>query len=312
MTTKVIIGQSRQDVLPASVELEYATLDPSVVQSAVTGSTSTPKMTFSPVSSAVLNEIMGYISLGLTDLSIDAKNVPILMYKWHTWLNRMNTWMKENEKIYPKFLTLPQVSVPANLYFMSGIPMSNVSKQTAEAKIAPLGPLLPTEINTMLKALQKGVDTCGKTFEGTSHKTKNLSSFLLDMNRIAVYAIQPQKGNLSSSMVIAPDNQTGNITLVPGKITDVGNSRNDIVLPIPQVGVTKISSLDDDYEYDEELVETFAPQRGRAFTAPYTVQRRDKSKFNLPIWLWVTLLMVIFYYFVMTTGKSRRMTISDL
>lgn len=323
---RVIVSQNRRDILPASVDPEYATLDLTIIPSAVVGSPVTPKTTFSPVSPAVLNEIMGYISLGLGEISIDPKQIPILLYKWHTWLNRMNKWMKDNEKVYPKYLTLPQVSVPANLYFMSTIPLEgdSSSKQLTEASIAPLGPLLPTEINTMLKALQKGIRTCGDNFDRESRTKKSLSSFLLDINKIAVYAIQPQNAKLASSMTITPDADGERIILVPGQKPDPKRT-SEIVLPMPPVGVTRMVQnppqvLPVPTQKIPTLIETFEPSHG------YRFARIRKNKVsNLPMWIWVAILMIILYYFVkpqyndrFTTtmlhggGAAPLMSISDL
>ena len=67
-----------------------------------------PTVTFKPASKAIITKILGHVALGLADLTIDDSQVPILLYKWSTFMYRMNDWMKASEKDYPKFLQMPR------------------------------------------------------------------------------------------------------------------------------------------------------------------------------------------------------------
>jgi hypothetical protein len=151
-----------------------------------TGSTVVPsRVTFAPVSDAVISEIMSYVSLGLPEMGVAPDAIPSLIFKWHTWLSRMNKWMKEND--YIQILERPPVKVSANLYFLSNIPPNDYSSQAANAMTASLGPLLPVEQNTFGRSLQRGIAMRNTT---NSKGSNDYVAFLTVVNRLAIHAVQ--------------------------------------------------------------------------------------------------------------------------
>lgn len=255
---------------------EYATMDLNIVQSETIGSTAQPKVTFSPVSEAVLTEIMGYVSLGLNEIGINSEAIPTMIFKWHTWLKRMNAWMKKNETEYPKFMSLPPVTITANLYFMANISPNDYVQQSAKVAIAPLGPLLPTEKNTLINALKKGISTCGKTYGNASEKENSLTSFVNDLDKLATYAIQPQKESLEANMLI----------------------------PIPHVGKTTVNNTSSQIlqyggnEKSDAMYEHFTGIDDEYDDNSYVKKNYTTNRFKFPIWVWVGLLMCIIYFYV--------------
>jgi hypothetical protein len=143
------------------------------------------RTTFEPVTDAIISQIMGYVSLGIGELGIDRATVPAYVYRWHTWLKRMNDWMRKNRKIYPRMLQMPSIVVPANLYFLESF--ASQEEKTANVEIAPLGPLPPIEFNTFAHALRKGVDRCS---EGGVDDKLQFLRLLRDVNKLATFAIE--------------------------------------------------------------------------------------------------------------------------
>ena len=282
--TKVMVSTQ----LPASSFAQPFETDPYFVQSSLTGSPD-QQMTFAPVSDAVITEIMGYVSLGLSEIGMDPETVPMKLYNWHTWLSRMNKWMKNNEKVYAKYLTLPPVKVSADLYFMSET-INPTRAGGRAANTAPLGPLFPTEKNTMIKALQKGLETCSANdnYQTAAQKRTNFTSFLNDVNKLAVYAIQPHRS----------DGKVSNMVLMPqGKgvrLTDTGIS-------VPAALAKKRLPDEIPHLNEGELIENFGR---RVYHRP----RSTSLLSSLPLWMWVVILMVVIYMFVGTKdvmlGKS--------
>ena len=223
------------------------------------GAAASPKVTFQPVSDDIITQIMGYVSLGLPALNVDRSKTASSIYRWHTWISRMNEWMKQNVNVYPKFMELPPVQVPASLHFLETI--KGDSLKTANAATAPLGPLFPIEKNTLIHALRKGVENSSPNYEHGANDVKTFSRLIHDMDRLATFAIQPQNRSVSNSMTILPDDVVPKQRIV-----------SDVILPVPALG--RIGNV----------VENF--KRG-----PF---RRME---NVPFWMWVMALMVIIYFF---------------
>ena len=272
--------------VPAGIPTSGAeSLFPSSAQ-ATAAAPSTPKVTFAPVNDALITQIMGYVSLGLTELGLDASNAPNLIYKWHSWLSRMNDWMKKNKEIYPRYLDAAPVKLSADLYFMSNIPAES-EKIISTARIAPLGPLLPMDKNTMVRALQKGLLTCVNSSEVQAKTSEDLLSFVEHVNKIAVYAIQPQNHSVGTSMLVAPS-----VDVMTGSV------QSDAVVPLPALGKLSKQNVAAVVpvvrQQGDDVIESFG---NTAF------RRRSLSKNMFMMWFWIIVLMMIIYFFVKRSGS---------
>ncbi len=233
-------------------------------------SLSQTKLTFSPVTSEVISEIIGYATLGLSDVANSETRIPSQLYKWHTWLIRMNNWMTANKSLYPHVMEVPKVSIPADLYFMSDITTkSSVSDVVANAATAPLGPLLPADHNTLLNALSKGLQKCtqdgmaamGNTTDLRSKK-RNFVAFVRDVNKIAFYAIQPENDGANSAM-----------TIPISSITDESLS----IMPLPPSVKNTFSTAIEHFNLNNDKRGLFS---------------------KIPMWAWVAILMAVVYFFI--------------
>lgn len=257
MTTLVRVQTKPPSAIKSSVKSRtFATLTDDLSGTP----TNYPKVTFQPVEESVINEIMGFVTLGLNDLNISEQFTPGLIYKWHIWLSRMNKWMKDNRQLYPKLLTLPDLTVPANLHFLSTIPATDsMQKQVELASTASLGPLLPADKGSLLNALSKGIDQIGSNHEQFIYKQNMYGKFIKDVNKIAMYAIEPLK------------------------------TENNIKLPT--VSTTTLPSV------IKQIVETFSGN-GTTLSADDN-ENNDVSLSSyiksIPVWVWVAVLGIIFY-----------------
>ena len=215
----------------------------------INGTMGTPlsatKTTFRPVNPGTLLELMGYVTAGLPDLGVPEGDVAIYIYKWHTWLRRMNAWMRENEAFYPKLLDLPQgdgSELSKKDYFLGS--MSSLIEQASKADSAKLGPLLPGDRNTLINALARGVH---KTPGAGKQTERSLTQFIVDVDRIATHLVTGSavSGNstksttdllattplpaytvLPTTSVVMPSNPTVNtgLTLPPGTATGIATA----------------------------------------------------------------------------------------
>jgi len=248
-----------------------------------------PQTTFAPVSDKTISDIMSYVSLGLGDLQINEEAIPGMLYKWHTWLKRMNDWMKDNIDVYPKYLTLPAVRISADLYFLAD---PNYKEQLQQAKTAVLGPLLPSDLNTMQHALQKGLSTCAKATD------IDLVKFLTDVNKIAVYAIQPQTQNWKDAV----EKSTTTSTLSNGIVSNYKI--------IPEVGKTVVKTTNPIFLQSlapGNIVEKFGSYDD---TSPLRGNTSHPARSKYLLWLWVGVLMAILYFFVKRASAGDRISIS--
>lgn len=150
----------------------------------VGGMLSETKTTFRPVNAGTLLEIMGYITAGLPDLGVSEGEVATLIYKWHTWLRRMNDWMRSNESRYVSILQMEDSAQALSKedHYLGGF--GSLSAQAANAESAPLGPLLPGDKGTLLNALVRGV---GKTPGAGKRTERALTQFIKDVDRLAAH-----------------------------------------------------------------------------------------------------------------------------
>jgi len=229
-------------------------------------STAQPKVVFEPVNDTIITQIIGYVSLGLAELGTDPNSSPALLYKWHIWLLRMNSWMKRNRKVYPRFMNLPAVKVPATLYYLETI--KEQSAKIANATLAPLGPLSPIDMNTLTNALRKGMEGCNDAEK--EHNLTELAGFVKDVNKLATFAIEPHRqetSSLSPVSLVLPQRDVAQLANTNTAVT------TDVVYPLPPLG---------------RIVESFTGSGG---------SRRNVFS-NVPIWCWVAALMIIMYIFV--------------
>ena len=142
------------------------------------------KTAFRPVNSATLLEIVGYVTAGLSDLGVPENEAAITIYKWHTWLRRMNSWMARNESRYLAIVKLSdsQRDVPKSEHFL-GTFVSPAS-QVNNAETAPLGPLLPGDKGTLLNALIRGIS---KVPEAGKRTETALIRFIEDVDKLAMH-----------------------------------------------------------------------------------------------------------------------------
>lgn len=256
--------------LPASINEVSQTA--SVVQRGVT---------FQPVPDSVINEIIGYVTLGLNKIGTRQSNTPDTIYKWHIWLKRMNEWMKENKDVYPKLMLNPTFKLPASLYFLAEISLMEIQEKTNNASTAPLGPLLPSDINTFINALKKGLSGSADESNSllnsndTTQQSTSYVKFVENVNKIAYYAIGPQ-------------------TLAVEKAASSGMSGSgatsiyDIPTLIPPVVQHQTSFT--------RIIESFKD-----------VQETTK---NIPKWLWISILLVILYVYFKNSSTSSSLVMS--
>jgi hypothetical protein len=247
-------------------------------------------VTFEPLSASIITEMIGFATLGLSELGVTDAFVAANIYKWHTWLLRMNEWLKENRKVYPQFMKLPAVQVPANLYFLGTVRPDDHDAQLAKAATAPLGPLLPADKNTLINAMTKGIKSSGKDEETISNTVRDFTQFVRDLNRIATYAIEPHK---DVNYFIEPGPKSAVLvkdTLVSPPVADLGHP---VVLP-PVVKHRAISA-----KAFGDKIESFMPHSFK--------RKMSKSSFKVvPVWFWMILLALILYYLMRNNEAGTR------
>ncbi len=158
------------------------------------------KTSFRPVNAGTLLEIMGYTTAGLSDIGVSDDEVAIRIFIWHTWLRRMNSWMRDNEAQYLAIMRLAdsETAIPKNEYFLGGV--SSLTAQSNTAETAALGPLLPGDKGTFINALGKGA---AKTDGAGKAVAKTLTRFLQDVDKVATH-LAPS--NRSTSATAAGEN----------------------------------------------------------------------------------------------------------
>ncbi len=142
------------------------------------------KTAFRAVNAGTLLEIMGYTTAGLSDMGVSEDETAMIVYKWHTWLRRMNAYMRDNEAQYLEIMRQndPDTTLPKTEYFLGGF--SSLTAQSNNAETAPLGPLLPGDKGTFINALSKGAE---KTTGAGKRVAKALTQFLQDMDKLATH-----------------------------------------------------------------------------------------------------------------------------
>lgn len=257
------------------------------------------KVTFAPVSSNVLTEIMGLVSIGLSKLGADSEATPILIYKWSTWLNRMNSWMKKNQAMYTKENVVPHVTLTGSLHFLGNYPPNDYATQMKNAGTTPLGPLLPGDINTLLNALRKSAGLCpglegsseNMFDEGRSLKIGNYINFIKDVNRIAVFAITENSSESFTQEIFTRSTVKGPIK----------HKANIMSVPLsPATGFTPFSSIAEHFEgNDDAEIEHFEGnnENGNGVTSKIFGIDLGFNLKKIPVWAWVLILMIIFYFF---------------
>jgi len=249
---------------------------PDIVQSAITGPIQRPAVSFASVSNAVLTDIIGRTLLGLGDIGISPEIVPSLLYKWHVWLKRMNDWVRHHAGRYPKQVDVPDTVLSADLYFASG---KNV---TSNPNLVPLGPLLPTEKNTFIRALQKGVSKCD-----ASDDPNDLVSIVERMNKLSILAVGTTRAILDHIGV-------GSAPLTVAR-TATGSTAK------------KISET---LETFEDEPSTYAKYRHPSLDRPRHNLRRYLQK--CPFWVYTLFLMGLLYLFVTNFNDASAFASSSL
>lgn len=235
---------------------------------------SSSRITFMPVSTKILYEIIGYITLGLSEMSLTQESIPFLLFKWSTWLTRMNKWMTDNAKIYPKYMELPDAKVSANLYFLGNVKPTDTATILFNASTASLGPLFPQDINTILHALNKGIEKNSLNYQTNQELQQTFTQFINDVQKLSLYAINTETSH--------------RIKTIPAKTDNL-----PIVVPIPHMGKDDVIS-----KPSLKLIEKFTDTMG------LSQDNWDKClewKNSIPMWAYVAILVIIIYYF---TNKS--------
>jgi hypothetical protein len=215
------------------------------------------KTTFQPVNDTVIQEIIGLAALGIGELGgTEGKDIPAHLYKWHTWLHRMNTWMKRNKAAYPKQLGMRDVHIPAHLYFLGTVSLDDVDRQVALSRKTPLGPLLPADKNTFLNAIKKGSSHCQNS------NAKDFISFVNDVDKISISATGDKSRTDSFNELYLEDD------LSQEKYAEMNPALED---PIKRTRSRKPRVI--------RTIETFA----------------GKAKL-IPLWGWVLILVTLFYF----------------
>lgn len=233
------------------------------------------RVTFQPVASPILSEIIGYTGLGLADMGLSGPGVAAMLFKWHTWLTRMNDWMLANQKLYPKLIDMPDVKIPSNLYFLGTVGPDDWKKQIESAITTSLGPLLPADKNTLVNAFARGVRRSHSPNGGDTSESMNLvntyGKFIRDVNKLASYAVSPQKNPLATI------------------------TKQLEMIPLPPVV--------------KHVVETFTTS-----PFADDERNRKSGNFGLkdvPLWVWVVAVAAILYYFNKNASSSSASYISS-
>ncbi|RKO92753.1 hypothetical protein BDK51DRAFT_41472 [Blyttiomyces helicus] len=235
--------------------------------------------TFAPVSDDIITEIMGFVSLGLAQMGSDSasqkKQVSGKLFVWHTWITRMNEWLKAHEKVYPKIIQLPYVTVAPELHFLSHISGKDASSRVTNAEIAPIGPLFPDELGTLLAAMRKGIDFSGKNHDDILNTTKSFTKFIKDLDKVSSYAIEPQSESgqytlpeLAQDRDILPGKTPGTFFLGKNPIT------------FSQKHKSSAASL------KTRLIEKF---KGHV--------SHIRAKSHWTMWIWIVFAMILVYFF---------------
>jgi hypothetical protein len=228
-------------------------------------------VTFEPVNETIITRIMGYVSLGLPTIGVNQELTSGMIYRWHTWLSRMNNWMKRNRSVYPRLMQLPDVKIPASLYFLESIPSQNL--KTANATNASLGPLSPIEMNTFLHALKKGTENCNAQHSENEYNQETFTKFILDVDKLATFAIEPHYRFPQNTLVIPKsDARIDYVDYVLS--TDADTTTSILSYPLPPL---------------TKLIENFVSKAKK-------IQKPILSL--LPLWFWVLALMFIIYVYV--------------
>lgn len=196
------------------------------------------KTAFRPVSPATLLEIMGYVTAGLSDMGVSDDEAAVRIYTWHTWLRRMNAWMRTNETRYLEIMRLPEptASLPKNEFFLGAF--GTLTSQSNNAETAALGPLLPGDKGTFTNALAKGV---AKTAGAGKRTEKALTQFVQDVDKLAAYLAPSSNVSVPAGRSDMAYQVNGNVVVQPQNANIVPGSV--IAFPTNPIPNSVISSL---------------------------------------------------------------------
>ena len=269
----------------------------------LTSAQAVPTTTFAPVNDLVLNQISSYVTLGVGRLQSAPKGKVLssLLFKWSTWLSRMNDWLKENPK-YPSLLLLPPVQLPRNLTFLPGAGPEALFAQSWTASLAPLP---SEEVNILVNAVVKGAEACDKTFDQTSRDIVNFKKFIMDVNKIAAHVAvlykrvsspivtQKTTASTSSYKVAAPSETTvqelgKSVLLVPS------STGKELVLQSDPLVVKTYGNFTNNVS--QEPVKSAVDKTTSILQRVYA-KLQEVTK-DIPVWAWICILMLVMYAYV--------------
>ena len=294
---------------PAAVELHNQ--NPYGASFITSKEQTTTTAAFQPIDGHVLAEIFGYVSLGLSDnATVPAFEIPWLVYKWHTFASRMNQFLADRKNQVVQYLAQPPPQIPADLYFLSNTSPSQRLNQLVNASTAPLGPLLPSDSNTLLNALQKGLQKCALNNDpGTSPRMQQLIAYMQQLCKLAFYAVEPRRQQQyavvkSSQIDVGRDaslEQFGGIENLEQSDSLEHFADSDDLQDYQDYQDYDLDALADDGLADDGLADNGLADNGLADNG-----LAKKCGMNwirkVPWWLWA--FLIVSMVFIITTGSE--------
>lgn len=131
---------------------------PASIQPYPSVASATPLADVRPLSVEEVDEFVGLLTTGTRSIYLPEIPLPFVITKWRYWIERTNEKIKSSYgnilETAPSYVSRSEILSPT-AYFLSHVNVADWQKQAMEAPTAPLGPLLPADVNTMESALER-------------------------------------------------------------------------------------------------------------------------------------------------------------